>query len=79
MTTQTHLRIAILFQDAPAPSLGGAAKPFKPNGYRDSSADIGYAIECLSKQGEEVDGRKLEVVTPVKNPRADVQEDWSCE
>lgn len=59
--------VAILYQSAPAPAVDGVVKPMKPNGYRDSGADIAWAL----RQG----GRR--VVTPVAVPDPARDEDWS--
>lgn len=36
--------VAVLFQNGPTPDQGGGRKPAKPGGYRDSAADIAYAL-----------------------------------
>ncbi|MEE6165868.1 MULTISPECIES: hypothetical protein [unclassified Mycolicibacterium] len=59
--------IAVLHQAVTPPSLGGAVKPSNPFGYRDSSADIAFA---LAQAG-------CDVLTPVGNPRPDVDADWT--
>ena len=59
--------IAVLHQAVTPPSLSGAVKPSNPFGYRDSSADIASA---LAQAG-------CDVLTPVHNPRPDVDADWT--
>jgi D-alanine-D-alanine ligase len=59
--------VAVLHQAVTPPSLSGAVKPSNPFGYRDSSADIASA---LTQAG-------CEVLTPVRNPRPDVDADWT--
>lgn len=59
--------IAVLHQAVTPPSLSGAVKPSNPFGYRDSSADIASA---LAQAG-------CDVLTPVRDPRADVDADWT--
>jgi hypothetical protein len=59
--------VAVLHQAVTPPSLGGAVKPSNPFGYRDSSADIAFA---LTQAG-------CDVLTPVGNPRPDVDADWT--
>ena len=59
--------IAVLHQAVTPPSLNGAVKPSNPFGYRDSSADIANA---LTQAG-------CDVLTPVRNPRPDVDADWT--
>jgi hypothetical protein len=59
--------IAVLHQAVTPPSLNGAVKPSNPFGYRDSSADIASA---LAKAG-------CDVLTPVHDPRPDVDADWT--
>ncbi len=59
--------IAVLHQAVTPPSLNGAVKPSNPFGYRDSSADIANA---LMQAG-------CDVLTPARNPRPDVDADWT--
>ena len=59
-------KIAILYQSNPAPIKDGVLKPMKPGGYSDSGADMAY---CLKSMG-------LPIVTPVENPRENVDLDW---
>jgi D-alanine-D-alanine ligase len=59
--------IAVLHQAVTPPSLNGAVKPSNPFGYRDSSADIANA---LAQAG-------CDVLTPARNPRPDVDADWT--
>jgi len=58
---------AVLYQALPAPPIGGCYKPQKPNGYRDSSADIAWALQVRGQR----------VITPVKQPDPAVDSDWS--
>lgn len=55
--------VAVLYQSSPTPAQGGIRKPAKPGGYRDSAADIAYAL----RQGG------VSVVTP--NSEADPARD----
>jgi D-alanine-D-alanine ligase len=59
--------VAVLHQAVTPPSLSGAVKPSNPFGYRDSSADIAFA---LAQAG-------CEVLTPADSPRPDVDADWT--
>jgi D-alanine-D-alanine ligase len=59
--------IAVLHQAVTPPSLGGAVKPSNPFGYRDSSADIAFA---LAQAG-------CDVLTPASSPKPDVDADWT--
>jgi D-alanine-D-alanine ligase len=63
----TRPRIAILHQGLPAPEVDGVVKPMKPNGYRDSAADIGYVLR----------ERHHDIVTPDRDPDPLVDEGWS--
>ena len=59
--------VAVLHQQAPPPPIDGVSKPFKPGGYRDSGADIAYALAA----------RGLDIVTPVASPRTTCEADWT--
>ena len=59
--------IAVLHQAVSPPSLAGSVKPSNPFGYRDSSADIAFA---LTEAG-------CDVLTPAHDPRPDVDADWT--
>lgn len=59
-------RIAILYQAAVPPPIHGVIKPLKPGGYRDSGADIGYALTNVD----------FPLVTPVPCPDAGDEETW---
>lgn len=59
--------VAVLYQAAAAPKSGGALKPLKPGGYRDSGADIGYALQCAN----------FPVVTPQPDPAPDQEDAWT--
>src|SRR5882724_622017 len=58
--------IAVLYQAIPAPIVHGVRKPMKKGGYADSGADIAYVLRK----------RRLKVVTPVADPRAERDLDW---
>jgi D-alanine-D-alanine ligase-like ATP-grasp enzyme len=58
---------ALLYQAAPSPPVAGICKPMKPGGYRDSGADIAFALRQ----------RGLHVVTPRENPDPASDEGWS--
>ncbi|KAK4237480.1 hypothetical protein C8A03DRAFT_44651 [Achaetomium macrosporum] len=60
-------RVAVLFQQLDPPFIHGTQKPKKPNGYRDSGADIAYNLR-------EVDG--IDVIYSIPNPRPDNDVDW---
>ena len=60
-------RIAILYQAATPPPIRGVVKPLKPGGYRDSGADIGYALINAG----------IPLVTPGPCPAADDEETWT--
>ncbi|KXX68977.1 ATP-grasp domain-containing protein [Flammeovirga sp. SJP92] len=59
-------KIAILYQDQPAPAINGITKPMKEGGYSDSGADIAYE---LSKYG-------FIVITPQASPNIENDLDW---
>lgn len=59
--------IAVLYQGGPAPPVGGIYKPMKPAGYRDSGADIAFALRASGYR----------VVTPVPHPDPASDADWS--
>lgn len=65
--------VAVLHQKLAAPAVDGAVRPPKPGGYRDSAADIAYALQhgAASARGA------LRLVTPAAHPQADVDADWS--
>lgn len=58
--------VAVLYQAIPPPVIRNVQKPAKPGGYRDSGADIAYA---LRQNG-------VTVVTPVKQADPKSQDDW---
>lgn len=58
--------IAVLYQSSPPPSDGGLRKPPKPGGYRDSGADIAYALKS----------RGHRIIVPQRNPDALRESDW---
>ncbi len=59
-------KIAILYQDLPAPLKDGVLKPMKPGGYSDSGADLAYSLKL----------KGLPVVTPSKLPNETSDMDW---
>ena len=59
-------KVAILYQAGPTPSQGGIRKPPKPGGYRDSGADIAYALKI----------RGVVVLTPHPDPDPATDQDW---
>ncbi len=60
------MKTAILYQSQPAPAVGGIVKPMKSGGYRDSGADIAFALYQA----------KAEIVLPSANPQQDNELDW---
>lgn len=58
--------VAVIYQFLDPPEINGIYKPKKMNGYKDSGADIAYA---LSNSG-------ISVITPVTNPNPVKDEDW---
>ena len=57
---------AILFQSAPAPAVDGILKPMKENGYADSGADVGFA---LNQAG-------VKMICPVAEPHISIDREW---
>ncbi|RYY55236.1 MAG: ATP-grasp domain-containing protein [Chitinophagaceae bacterium] len=57
---------AILFQSAPAPATDGIMKPMKENGYADSGADVGFALQQAG----------LKMVCPVAEPHISIDREW---
>jgi len=64
--------VALLYQAALPPVIGGISKPMKPGGYSDSGADIAYT---LKNKGGGILGQ-FELVTPVEEPSAARDLDW---
>eukprot|EP01117_Protostelium_nocturnum_P003884 TRINITY_DN15146_c0_g1_i2.p1 TRINITY_DN15146_c0_g1~~TRINITY_DN15146_c0_g1_i2.p1 ORF type:complete len:370 (+),score=105.49 TRINITY_DN15146_c0_g1_i2:30-1112(+) len=62
-------KIAVLFQAIDPPSFDGVVKPSKPGGYRDSGADIAFALKSLDKTD-------VTVVTPTEYPSPSSDSDW---
>jgi D-alanine-D-alanine ligase-like ATP-grasp enzyme len=58
---------ALLHQASPAPPIDGVCKPMKPGGYRDSCADIGFALRQ----------RGVRVVAPYRDPDPRRDDGWS--
>ncbi|KAK8247839.1 hypothetical protein HDK77DRAFT_440987 [Phyllosticta capitalensis] len=67
-SSQMKPRLALLYQALDPPVLNGVRKPKKPNGYRDSCADIAYTVSRSSR---------FAVVTPAAQPDLARDEDWS--
>lgn len=63
----TSRNVALLYQGHSPPAVGGIRKPLKPGGYADSSADIAFALRTVG----------VPVITPVADPEATVDMDWS--
>jgi len=59
--------IAVLYQGGPVPPVGGVFKPMKLGGYRDSGADIAFALRSRGRR----------VITPNKHPDPTNDADWS--
>lgn len=59
--------VALLHQGGGAPLIDGIRKPMKPGGYRDSSADIAFALRNAG----------IRVVTPIDRPDSSNDEQWS--
>lgn len=59
-------KVAILYQSGPTPFQDGIRKPLKPGGYRDSGADIAYALKT----------RGVAVLAPNTNPDPGCDQDW---
>ncbi|KAK3307823.1 uncharacterized protein B0T15DRAFT_549668 [Chaetomium strumarium] len=66
-TGSTKARVAVVFQALDPPIINGVRKPKKPNGYRDSGADIAYNLR-------QVEG--IKVICPVPDPKPDRDVDW---
>lgn len=60
-------RVAVLYQAIDPPTINGVSKPRKPGGYRDSGADIAYALG--TSEG-------IEVITPVLRPEPASDDGW---
>ena len=65
-TLTPHPSVAVLYQAAPPPDIGGIPKPVKPGGYSDSGADIAYNLRLNG----------ISVITPVIKPDPEKQFDW---
>ncbi|MFV3409875.1 ATP-grasp domain-containing protein [Bdellovibrio bacteriovorus] len=59
-------KIAIFYQASEPPAIAGLKKPLKLGGYRDSGADIGFALVS----------RRYALVTPKLNPEPTRPDDW---
>ncbi|GAM40109.1 hypothetical protein TCE0_034f12200 [Talaromyces pinophilus] len=69
MSTQlrvSDITVAVLFQDIEPPVINGVRKPKKPNGYKDSGADIAYTLQQSN----------VKVLTPQTNPNPLSDSDW---
>ncbi|KAJ9123122.1 hypothetical protein QFC22_001313 [Naganishia vaughanmartiniae] len=55
-------KVAVFYQATTPPSFGGVAKPAKPGGYRDSCADIAFALSSLKHASGNATG--IEVILP---------------
>ena len=64
------IKLAILHQALPPPTLNGVTKPAKPGGYKDSGSDI---ANCLSS----CEDPQIQVLTPTPNPDPSSQDDWT--
>ncbi|KAJ5923531.1 D-alanine--D-alanine ligase [Penicillium verhagenii] len=58
--------VAIFYQALPPPMYGGVSKPPKPGGYRDSGADIAYALQRAGTT----------ILTPIESPDPADQNQW---
>ncbi|KAL3428161.1 phosphoribosylglycinamide synthetase [Phlyctema vagabunda] len=70
MSSSSKTRVAVLHQAIEPPVIDGSRKPMKPGGYRDSSADIAFALSHLQYYG-------ISAITPVPSPDAASDKDWS--
>ncbi|KAJ9112585.1 hypothetical protein QFC19_000604 [Naganishia cerealis] len=55
-------KVAVFYQATTPPSFGGVMKPAKPGGYRDSCADIAFALSSLKRSSGNATG--IEIVLP---------------
>ncbi|OKL63485.1 hypothetical protein UA08_01143 [Talaromyces atroroseus] len=62
----SSVALAVLFQDIVPPMINGARKPKKPNGYKDSGADIAYTLQQ----------KGIKVLTPKSSPDPLSDADW---
>ncbi|NMP22952.1 ATP-grasp domain-containing protein [Sulfobacillus harzensis] len=62
-----RVKIALLHQSAPPPAIHGQIKPMKAGGYRDSGADIAFALK----------GRGISVATPTTDPDPRFDDGWT--
>ena len=80
-TSSQPIRLAILHQSLAPPAINGVSKPPKPGGYKDSGADIGYALSQPYVHSEKheacVSSSPIVLITPVEKPRPDCQDDWT--
>lgn len=60
-------KVAVLHQGHPPPVIDNIRKPMKPTGYRDSSADIAFALKK----------RNIQVLTPKSQPNPTIDAQWS--
>ncbi|KAJ9107424.1 hypothetical protein QFC21_000875 [Naganishia friedmannii] len=72
-------KVAVFYQATTPPSFGGVAKPAKPGGYRDSCADIAFALSSLKHSPD--NATRVEVVLPSEDqevlPSATDDAAWS--
>ncbi|KAK2598537.1 hypothetical protein N8I77_011944 [Diaporthe amygdali] len=64
----TKPRVAVLYQALEPPIIDGIKKPKKPNGYRDSGADIAYNL------GQK---KSVDVIKPTADPNPTHDSDWT--
>ena len=62
----SHLPVAVLYQAVAAPLIDGMRKPVKPGGYRDSGADIAFALREAG----------IPIVTPTAMPNPIAATEW---
>ncbi|EIN14576.1 hypothetical protein PUNSTDRAFT_96537 [Punctularia strigosozonata HHB-11173 SS5] len=74
VTLDGEYRIAVLHQAAPTPAIGGVLKPVKPGGYKDSSADLAYALHLES---QDACTPSIKLITPSSSPDPSKDADWS--
>ncbi|KAF4308208.1 putative D-alanine--D-alanine ligase (D-alanylalanine synthetase) (D-ala-D-ala ligase) protein [Botryosphaeria dothidea] len=62
-----QLRVAVLYQALDPPIINGVQKPKKPGGYRDSGADIAYALQ---------EQARIQLAIPAQNTDPAKDADW---
>eukprot|EP00762_Andalucia_godoyi_P003382 ANDGO_06555.mRNA.1 hypothetical protein len=71
METEEEIVLAVLYQAAPPPAIDGIVKPMKIGGYRDSSADIAFALHSRHSR------HRCKVLVPAPHPDPAIDDHWA--